>query len=473
MVTRVHFHKLSFYRRGTDYVVSHEPTASTAIIEQEGKEIIEYLQKHSVEQTKKKYLQYDIDEFVRYLGEHGLIYSLGKQKINPKKHLADIFKHTQAKWAKHPIVLTLYATIFFLGAYFLAQQQFTPTYTWFFFTTNYAILLPVTIFALFLIQAIHELGHYLAMATTKHTTALQLQKRWFYLRIRANIQNIHLLRLQTQTIVYLAGIFAVFLVLSIALTVYAYTQSSFAQFIALLALLNILSQFIPHPEADIIKIANNKTGVDILRTLREMPKQLCIFCKQKNPDPVLRSAVPLLFIGFFVGLTVLIVYLYPIFATVGYDLIQQPLNPMNMLALLFSAFIISANAITTLTDHPYASKKWFSHVQIHIFFLSTYTITVLVLIPLLVLATLPAILLFFFTGIIYGALIRWHYTYTMYKEYTYPYTVLIAGGLLIPLLQWAAIQQFINMPITLYVIFFTIGMLVTTVLPNKEETEYQ
>ena len=309
-MTQLTLHDLTYRRRGDDWVVAYEPTGAYALIDETGKQLLHDLQDSSVEEAKKKYAEYDVDEFVQTIKEKGLVHKQDHHVVDHRKHITDLLdldkKHL--RWAKNKVTLGILLGIVATGIYLLlTNPQLVPTPDWFYATGWYAALLPTIVLIMFGISAAHELGHYAALKATGHTTGLQLRHRWHFLRPRTNIDNAQLLRPAAKIGVYSAGLLIDLAIMSIALIHVSNTGSPVAKLIALLAFLHALGQFTPSKDADLMRVASHHAGVrDITSHFPKALKSMCIFCEDQ--DDFHRHAAPLLVLSTLVLAIILGVY---------------------------------------------------------------------------------------------------------------------------------------------------------------------
>ena len=345
---RITFHKLTFTRREKDYVVSYEHTNSHALIDEEGKHIIEDLHTHSIGEVKKKYEEYDVEGFIKELADTGLIYRVNNHVIEPRKHIVDVLSvpKSHAKFFVNPVIVGVILGIISTGIYLLiTQPELVPTPQWLFATSTLSILIPVIIFTFFAISFIHELGHHIMMQVLGYSRALAIEHRWHLLRPKADTTKLHALTESAQKDVKIAGVITDLLIFSKALIITAITGHPIAQLVALLAFVHLLGQALVHPAADLHFTKQEKEGC-----------KLCQLFKPKNL--------------FGLASLLIIIFVYTIPAT--YELIMSVLiaaqNPLTHIDGVISLILITATlsfaTAATLYDHKYNTNKAYKSIMV-------------------------------------------------------------------------------------------------------------
>ncbi|MFT4250638.1 MAG: hypothetical protein ACMXYD_04730 [Candidatus Woesearchaeota archaeon] len=344
---RVHFHQLNILRRENDYVVSYEHTNSHVIVDEEGKNIIQDLHTHTIEEVQKKHEGYNVEEFIEQLQKNGLVHKINHRVINHQKHVADIITIPKkyANFFVHPVVVGVLLGVIATGIYLLiTQPTLIPTPKWLFATDTLTLLIPLIVLTYFAISFVHELGHHIMMQILGYSRAVALEHRWFFLRPKADLTTIHTLKETAKTDVKLAGIITDLLILSKALIVIALTQNPLAQLVALLVFVHLLGQTLMHPAAD-LHFSEEKTG--------------CILCRLFTPKN---------FIGVLSLAIIVFAYTIPAVQELVVKTItaaQDPLTHIDgVIALTLLTATLTFAAAANLYDHQYNTNKAYQSIMI-------------------------------------------------------------------------------------------------------------
>lgn len=473
MSQKIQFHTLTYKRRGDDWLVAYEPTGSYALVDEEGKQVIEHLQHKSIQQTNYAFPEYDVEEFIESLANKGLVYKKNHHVVDHKKHLTDILSIPTKKlrWVQHPITTGTIIGILLTGLFaLLTQPQLIPQPEWFFATNYTSLLIPLALATLFIIHALHELGHYLVLKSSGHTTGLQLRHRWHFLRTHVNLNNAQLLEKHARTKVYAAGLATDLVIFTLATLVIAHTANPYAKLIALLSFLHALGQFIPHNKADLMRIASHKMGVqDITTHFKKVLKSACIFCKQK--DEFHSHAAPLLLLSTLILATILAVYILPIVAVITVQSIQATLQPQTtqyadaMITLVLLATTLAFSTASLQADHPKKTKRWFRTLHNAVFILASFSTILLISITLTNFATTAeAFIGHIILGGLYVLMLKAYNNHYQHQEYHLPATALLTSMLLLAALATYTNTLGVAQPITSYVVVYATGFLGASVL---------